>query len=110
MFDGRGRHDAGRHGLVAAGQEHDPVERVAVEHLDEREVGEIAVEAGGRALAGLLDRVARKLERHAAGDRNAVTHALGQLEMVAVAGRQVGAGLGDADDRLPDCNSCWVSP
>ena len=99
-IDGRCRHDAGRHRLVAARQEDDPVERVAVEDLDKREVGEIAVEAGGRALAGLLDRVARKLERHAAGDRNSVTHALGQLDMVAVAGRQVGPGLSDADDRL----------
>ena len=31
---------------------------------------------------------------------DAVAHALGQFEVMPVAGRQVGAGLGDADDRL----------
>ena len=97
---GRGRHQAGRHGLVAAGEQHDAVERIAVEHLDERQIGEVAVEAGGRALAGLLDRVARELEGDAARRRDAVAHALGELEMMAVAGGEVGAGLGDADDRL----------
>ncbi len=56
--------------------------------------------AGGRALAGLLDRVDRELDRDAAGLADAVADPLGELEMVAVAGREVGAGLGDADDRL----------
>ena len=61
--DGRRRHDAGRRGLVAAGGQHDAVERIAVEHLDQAEIGEVAVERGGRPLAGLLDRVDRELER-----------------------------------------------
>src|SRR6478672_7384687 len=30
----------------------------------------------------------------------ALAHALGEFQMVAVAGREIGAGLGDADDRL----------
>ena len=77
-----------------------PSSGVAVEHLDERQIGEVAVEAGGRALAGLLDRMARELEADAAGRRDALAHALRELEVVAVAGREVGAGLGDADDRL----------
>jgi hypothetical protein len=51
-----------RGGLVAADGQHDAVERIAVEHFDEAEIGEVAVEPGGRALAGLLDRMDRELE------------------------------------------------
>ena len=98
--DGRRRHQQRRRGLVAADGQHDAVERIAVEHLDQREIGEIAVERGGRPLARLLDRMAGKLERHAARRLDAGAHALGELDVVAVAGRQVRAGLGDADQRL----------
>jgi hypothetical protein len=45
--------------------------------------------------------VARKLEGHAAGSRDAVAHALGEVEMMPVAGGEIGAGLRDADDGLP---------
>ena len=38
--------------------------------------------------------------RAAGGIANAVADPLGQFEVMAVAGREVGAGLGDADDRL----------
>jgi hypothetical protein len=86
QVDGRGRHEAGRHGLVAAGEQDDAVERVAVQDLDQRQVGEVAVERGGRALAGLLDRVAGELERDPAGRRDALAHPLGELHVVAVAG------------------------
>ena len=97
---GRCRHQAGRHGLVAAGQQHDAVEEVAVQQLDERQIGEVAVKARGRPFAGLLDRMRRELEADAAGRNDALAHALRELEVVAVAGREIGAGLGDADDRL----------
>ncbi len=100
MFDGRRRHDRGRRGLVAAGGEHHAVERIAEQHLDQAEIGEVAVERRGRAFAGLLDRMHRELEGNAAGVADAVAHPLGQLEVVAVAGREIRAGLGDADDRL----------
>jgi hypothetical protein len=93
-------HQAGRRGLVAAGGQHHAVERIAVEHLDQAEIGEVAVEPRGRALAGFLDRMNREFDGDAACLANAFAHALGQHEMVAVAGRQVGTGLGDADDRL----------
>ena len=98
--DRRGRHQAGRRGLVAADGQHHAVERIAVEHLDQAQIGEVAVEAGGRALAGLLDRVDREFDGDAARLANAFAHALGQHEVMAVAGREVAAGLGDADDRL----------
>ena len=96
----RRRHDQRRRGLVAAGQQHHAVERIAVQHLDQAEIGEVPVERRGRPLAGLLDRVAGEFERHAAGVADAVAHALGQIQVMAVAWRQVGAGLRDADDRL----------
>ena len=78
--------------------QHDAVERIAVEHLDEAEIGEIAVERGGRPLAGFLDRMHREFEGDAAGLADALAHAVGKIEVMAVAGREVRAGLGDADD------------
>ena len=97
--DGGRPHDHGRRGLVAAGGQHDAVEEVAVQALDQAEIGEVAVERGGRPLAGLLDRMDRELDRDAAGIADAVAHARRQVEVMAVAGREVAAGLGDADDR-----------
>ena len=98
--DGRRRHQAGRSRLVAAGGQHHPVERIAVKHFDEPEKGEIAVERGGRTLAGFLQRVDRKFHRNAAGLADAVFDAGGELQVMAVARHQVAACLGDADDRL----------
>ena len=98
--DGRRRHQAGRRGLVAAGGQHHAVEGIAEQDFDQAEIGEVAVERRGRALAGLLDRMDRKFHRDAAGRADAFAHPVRQFEMVAVAGRQVVAGLGDADDRL----------
>ena len=84
---------AGR-GLVAADGQHDAVERIAVEHLDQAEIGEVAVEPGGRALAGFLDRMDREFDGDAAGLADAVAHALGEHEMMAVAGRQIASRSG----------------
>ena len=98
--DRRRRHDAGRSCLVAAGRQHHAVEKIAHQHLDEAEIGEIAVERRGRPLARFLNGVDRKFERHAAGCCDPVAHSLGELEVMAIAGRKIGAGLRDADDRL----------
>ena len=68
--------------------------------FDQAEIGQIAIERGGGALAGFLDRVAGKFQRHAAGIADAVTDAAGEFDVMAVAWRQVGTGLRDADDRL----------
>jgi len=97
---GAGRHDAGRRGLVAAGGEHDAVERIAVEHFDQAEIGEVAVERRRGPLAGLLDRVARELEGDGARRHDALAHALRELQMVAIARGKIRAGLCNADDRL----------
>ena len=78
-------HEARRRGLVAADREHDAVDRVAVQQLDETQVGEVAVEGRGGSLAGLLDRMDRELETDPARVADALTYPLGQLEVVAVA-------------------------
>ena len=97
--DRRRGHQRGRRGLVAADGQHHAVERIAVQHLDQAEIGEVAVEPGGGPLAGFLDRMDRKFDGDAARLADALAHALGQHQMMAVAGRKVAAGLGDADDR-----------
>ena len=94
------RHQTSRRGLVAAGHQHHAVERIAVQHFDQAEISEVAVERRGRPLAGLLNWMHRKLERDAAGVADAFAHALGKLQMMAVARAEIGAGLRDADDRL----------
>src|SRR5262249_21643114 len=99
--DGCGRHDGGRRGLVTAGGQHDAIKRIAVEHFNQAEISEVAVERRGRPLAGLLDRMHRKLDRDAAGVTDAVAHALGELQVMAVAGGKVRTRLCDADDRSP---------
>ncbi len=93
-------HQAGRRGLVAPGGQHHAVERVAVDQFDQRDIGEVAVERGGRALAGFLDRVDGEFERDPARLADAFADPLGEDEVVPVARAQVAAGLGDADDRL----------
>ncbi len=97
--DGRRRHQAGRGRLVAADRQHHAVQRITVQNLDQADIGQVAVEAGGRALAGFLDRVNRELDGDAAGFTNALPDAFGQHHVVPVARRQVRTGLGDADDR-----------
>ena len=108
--DCRRRHDAGGRRLVAAGRQHHAVDGIAHQDFDEAEIGEVAVERRRRPLAGLLDRMDRKLERHAAGRDDPVAHPLGQLEVMAVAGREIGAGLRDADDRLAGAQLPGVRP
>ena len=99
-IDGRGRHQAGRRRLVAAGGQHHAVEGIAEQDFDQAEIGEVAVEGCGRTLAGLLDRMDREFHRKPAGLADALAHPMCQFEMVTVARRQVVAGLRDADDRL----------
>ena len=84
----------------AAGGQHDAVDGVAVERLDQAEVREVAIQRGGWPLAGLLDRVHRELDRDPAGLPDAFANPLGQLQVMAVARGEIRAGLRDADDRL----------
>ena len=99
-IDRRCCHQAGGCRLVAAGGQHHTVERIAIEHLDQTDIGKIAVQRRGGAFAGFLNRVDRKFKGNTARIANAGAGTFRQINMVAVAGRQVAAGLGNADDRF----------
>ncbi len=98
--DRGGRHDLRRRGLVAAGRQHDAVERIAVEHFHQRrgrrgcgrDWRSAACRSPGSDAAGTRS--------DAAGLADALADAFGQINVMAVARREVGARLGDADDRL----------
>ena len=70
-----------------------------MQHLDKSEIGKVTVEPSGRPPARFLDGMYREFQRHAAGLADAVANTIGEHEMVAVARAEVGAGLGDTDDR-----------
>ena len=97
--DGGGRHQRGTRRLVAADGHHDAIHRVAVQDFDQREVLQVAVQRRRGSLQRFLDLVDREFQRHAAGITNPFLHPLRQDGVVAVAGRDVGPGLGDANDR-----------
>ncbi|MNV40904.1 hypothetical protein D3C71_1325250 [compost metagenome] len=94
---GRG-HDASRRGLVAARGQHHRVDGVAVQDLHQPQVGQVAVQCGRGPAAVFKDGVNRELHRNAARIADAVAHAARQVQVDAVAGRQVAARLRDADD------------
>ena len=96
--DGGRRHNRRRRGLVAARRQHDPVERVTVQQLDQAQIGQVAVQAGGRTLAVLEQGVAGKFYRDAARVADAVAHPARQVQVMAVARVQVAARLRDPDD------------
>ncbi len=98
-IDGGCSHDACRRGLVAArGQDHG-VDGIAVQQFHQTEIGEVAVERRGRPAAILEDRMNWKFQGDAPSVANAFTRSLGQIEVDAVARREVTASLGDANDR-----------
>ena len=99
QIHGRGGHDAAGRGLVAAGGEHDAIERIAVQYFNQPEIGEVAIERGSRPPAVFKDRVERELHGDAAGIPDAFLHPLRQLQMHPVARIEIAARLGDADDR-----------
>src|SRR5262245_32830705 len=96
----RCRHQASRRGLVATCHEDSAVKRIAVKHFNEREVGKIAIKGGGGTFSCFLDRMAGKFEGNASGRTNAVAHTLCKFKVMAIARREVRAGLRDTDDRL----------
>ncbi len=86
--------------LSQPGGQHHAVDGIAEQRLHQPQVGQVAVEVGGRPLAGLLDGVDRELEGDAARLPDALPDTLGELQVRPVAGRQVRTRLGDADERL----------
>ena len=93
---GRRHQQRGRR-LVASGRQDDAIERVAVQNFEQREIREVAVERGRRPSARLLDRMARELEWEAAGVADAVAQPPRELDVDAIARREVRASLRDAN-------------
>ena len=94
-------HNRGRCGLVAAGEEHDAVERVGADRLFHVHAGQVAVEHGG----GLHQRLAqghhREFNREAACFVNATLDHFGDDAEMSVAGGEIRPGVADADDGAP---------
>src|SRR5262249_48912185 len=84
--DRGGCHQLRRRGLVATRGEHDAVDWIAIENLDQAQIGEVAVERGRGPLARLLDRMDGELEGDAAGLADTLSHALREHEVMPVAG------------------------
>ncbi len=89
----------GGRGLVAAHEQHDAVERVAADRLLDVHAGEVAVEHRRGTQQRLAQGHHRELEREAARVQHAQLHVLGERAEMRVAGRELGIGVADADDR-----------
>ena len=96
----RRRHQACGSGLVAAGGQDHAVQGIAEQDFDQAEIGEVAIQRRGRALAGFLDRMRRKFHRDAAGGADSLADPMRQFKVMAITRRKIVAGLRNADDRL----------
>src|SRR3546814_21148214 len=76
---------------------------VAVEQFGERQIREVAIERCGGAAAILEDRMDRKFDRDAARIADAVAHPACEIEVDAVARRQIAARLRDAEIGRASC-------
>ena len=86
----RGRaHEQRRRGLVAAGEQHDAVERVGAQRLLDVHGAEVAVEHRRRPERALAGREDRELDRQTAGLVDAVAHPLGEVAEMGVARRKL---------------------
>jgi len=95
--DGAHHRAGGR--LVAAGQQHHAVDRVAAQQFFHFHRQEVAVEHGGRLDDHLAQAHGRQFDRETTGQQHAALDRFGPLAQVRVAGRQVAPGVDDADDR-----------
>ncbi len=98
QIDGRGGHEERGRCLVAASQQHDAVERIAVKDLNNAKIGEVAMQRRRGPYPRFLQRMHGKLERDAARVADAVAHAARELNVMAIAGHKIAARLRDADD------------
>ncbi len=97
---GGGRsHQAGRGGLVATGGEHHAIQGKAVQDLHQAKVGQVAIQGRGGAATLLGNGVHREFHGDTARVADTGLDPLGQLQVMTIAGREIAAGLGDADDR-----------
>ena len=97
---GRDRaHQLGRHGLVAAADQHDRIHRLGADHLLGVDRHQVAEHQAGRAEKHLAERDRRKGQRQPAHRQHAALDRLDQLGEVPVAIVEAGKGVGDADHR-----------
>ena len=97
-----GGHELGGNVLVAAADEHHPVEGMPGDQLLGGHGEQVAVDQAGQVEENLADRHRVDLEREAARRPHAPLDRLGELPEVYVAGVGFGPGIDDADDRLFD--------
>lgn len=86
---------------AAACDQHDAVDWVPVEDLDQTQMLQVAVEHRSRAPERLLDRVNCGTRGDTRCVRDALTRALGELDVKTVAGPDVRAAVGDPASRGP---------
>src|SRR5262249_227080 len=85
--------------FITSCSQYDAVDRIAVEHLDQPEIGQVAIQGSSRTLAGLLQRMNRKLEWNSTSIADPGLHAVCQDEVMPVARDEVVSSLGNPDDR-----------
>ena len=97
---GRNRaHQLGRHGLVAAADQHHRIHRLGADHLLGVDRHQIAEHQAGRVQEHLAERNRRKGQWQPARRQNAALDRLDQLGEMPVAIVVAGIGVGDADHR-----------
>src|SRR6185369_10794313 len=97
--DARGPHEERGCRLVAAHQQHDAVERVGADRLLHVHARQVAIEHRGGTKQRFPEGHHRELERETARLPHADLHLLGEGAEMRVAGRELGVGVADADDR-----------
>jgi hypothetical protein len=95
----RRAHQQRGRGLVATGEEHDRVDRIAADRLFDIHRREIAREHRGGTQIRFAVRKHREFDGEAACFIDAAFHMLGELAKVRVARREFRPGVADADDR-----------
>ena len=95
----RGRsHQSCGSGLVASRREHDAIEGIAGQDLNQAKVGEVTVKGGGGAAARLLDGMSGKFEGQSPSIADARLHPVGEGYVDPIARDQIAAALRDAND------------
>ncbi len=92
-------HQQRRRGLVAAGQQHDGVDRIAANRFLDIHRRQIARQHRGRPQIRFAIGEHREFDREAAGFMDAALDVLGQLAEMRIAGRQFRPGVANTDDR-----------
>ena len=88
-------------GLVAAAQQHHPVDGVGANGFLHLHGQQVAKQHGRGPHLGLGQAHGWEFDRHAAGLPDTLLHMLGQVTEATLAGDQFRPGVADADDRAP---------